>query len=80
MNRQLKMQVGEESADIVGDFFYDIYFKNLKPLNKLPEIVVRDCVQSNDRLSMLIYDNKMVACVIERRTEFNHLEFTLIEV
>lgn len=79
--QQIKMQCGEQDSDIAGRFFHTVYndLSKLKP-TPYPQIVVRDCVQSNDRLSMLISDNKMIALVVERRTEFNDLEFTLIKV
>lgn len=70
------MQCGMERTDIVGNFFYEIR----KGKDMSVNIVIRDCMKSNDRLSMLILDNKMIACVIERRTEFNDLEFTLIQL
>lgn len=72
MVKQEVYQTGMVDRDIVGDYFRKIH-KKYKG-NKHIEVEMFE--KSDTRISCLIIDNRMKAFVIERRTEFNNLEFT----
>lgn len=72
--QQIKRQTGHVERDIVGDFFSEIH-KHYSGENRFVECEYFN--NSDNNLSCLIVDNKMVAFVIERRNAFNNIEFTL---
>lgn len=76
--RQEKYQVGSPDYDIVGAFLTPIASEIYK--TKPCQIQTKQCVNSNDQVTYLISDNKLIAAVIERRTEFNDLEYTFINL
>ena len=76
---QDKFQVGYPEYDVVGDHFSKV-IKKLKLKTAFAEIQRKHIVQSDEMLHMLIYKNRMVAFVIERRDDYNDIEYTFGEL
>lgn len=57
--------------DFAGEYFQKIHYE-YEGQNKTYE--VEHFNNSDARVSYLIVDDKVVACVFERRTAFNHIE------
>lgn len=68
-------QVGLQ-RDIVGEYFGEIH----KKYEGKKWIETETFLNSNTRLTILTVDNRTVAFVIEKRTEFNDIEFIYDEV
>jgi len=69
---------GDIDHDIVGEFFKSVYEAMNKPDHCLVE--VKDFRNSDTRLSILWYNNKAKAFVIESRTEFNNINIIKGEI
>ena len=52
----------------------------LKEKRHLCEIKFRNCVQSDDTMVQVICDNRLIAVGVQRRTDFNNEEYTLIDL
>jgi hypothetical protein len=75
--KQEKYQVGFPDYDVAGEFFSDIikkkgYTKNIA--NTFIEI--KNYQASDDKLHIMVVENVLKASVIERRREYNDLEYT----
>lgn len=76
---QDKFEVGYPKYDIVGEHF-EAFAKKHKLEPAFAEIERKHIVQSDEMLHMLVYKNRMVAFVIERRDDFNDIEYTFGEL
>ena len=64
---------GDIEHDIVGDFFKEVFDKIEDP-DKVCRSEVQHFDQSDNILSLMWYNGKLKAFVIEARTDFNNID------
>jgi hypothetical protein len=76
--KQEKYQVGFPDYDVPGKFFEDVINeKGYTKKDKNTFIEIKQYEQTDNVLHMMVIDNRLKASVIERRSEFNDLEYTM---
>jgi hypothetical protein len=71
-------QTGYVDHDVVGDYFKEVHTKMNQP--DQCHIEVQDFENTDTRLSIMWYQNKVKAFVIETRNDFNNIDFIKGEV
>lgn len=71
-------QTGEINHDIVGEYFKSVFDKLDGPSDL--HIEVKNYNNSDTRVSLLWYKNKVKAFVIETRNDFNNIELVKGEI
>jgi hypothetical protein len=79
MIKQERYITGDPGYDVVGIFFAPIIEKyNLTEKNTIIEY--KYYKNTDNSMAHLVVNDKLKACVIERRTDFNNIEYTFIEI
>jgi len=79
MIKQERYITGEPETDVVNNFFAPIIEKYKLTL-KNALIEYHNYKNSDNSMVHLVVNDKLKACVIQRRTDFNNIEYTFIEV
>lgn len=64
---------GDIDHDIVGEFFKEVYDAIDDPA-KQARSEINDFAEHDNRTSLLWYNNKIIAFVIEARNDFNNID------
>ena len=80
MEKQYRRITGDDNiseGNVIDDYFQE-YLKqnNINPINPSTYAERKNIEQDNDWINMLIISDVLKAIVIERRTQFNNIEFT----
>jgi len=78
--RQEVYITGGEPKDLVGVFFKEVIDNmGINPSHPKSFVERREIQQKDDFCHMLIISDKLKASVVERRNEFNYVEYTYFE-
>jgi hypothetical protein len=79
MIKQERYITGDPDYDVVGIFFAPIIEKfNLSTNNAIIEY--KTYKNTDNAMVHLVVNDRLKACVISRRTDFNNIEYTFIEI
>jgi hypothetical protein len=79
MIKQERYVTGEPGYDVVGEFFKPIIEK-YKLTVENAQIEYHHYHRTDNAMAHLVVNDRLKACVIERRTDLNNIEYTFIEV